>query len=729
MRPEPSLTVAGPRVPAGGTAEVDLDGLVGAVPHVSLRWGADGGCVEAWVPSEVGGDLSDALAGHAWLDLVHPVDRSRAAGVLATVLDGEPSRDDGVRLRGDDRWAVLRVQAEPQGGAAGVLVEAPHALGDTTRLARIVGRLNRLRGPEDIVEAVLDECMALLGATTASVHVLSDRGDRLDLAGLKGMPPGSELAEWASLPLDAPVPATEVLRTGEVVVVSSVDERARRYAMLAEDVPLDPSFVVTPLVDGDGHPFGALAIGFGDGRLLNRAEHDLLRDLAAQCALALDRARLTAIAEHRQDRLTFLDTLNETLARSLELEGTLSRLASLMVPRLADWCAVRVVGAPADPASVVGAAHVQPELADEIVRLVQRLPYVMDDPDAPGADLDAGRQIVGGDDAVDAFAALLGEKERPLLEAIGLDTLVMYPLTARDRLLGGLAFGYRAGRSFTTADAELAEVVVQRAAPLVDNARLFDERSVVAEALQRSLLPASLPRIPGLELGAQYRAAGQGLEVGGDFYDAFHAEDNWWVVAVGDVAGHGVEAAALTGLVRHTIRASAMAGAMPSAILRRLNAMLLQHSAELSDVGAGDEPFTPRFCTVVLGVVKPTPEGVDIVLCLGGHPHPLVRRTDGRVVPTGVAGTLLGVTDQVSLVDSVLHLDPGEALVCFTDGLTDRRTGAEPFGEEGMSRAVAGAASMTAQDMAAHIVGTAVAYSPDEPTDDMAVLSLVADPG
>lgn len=726
MRPEPSLTVAGPRVPAGGADELDLDGVVSAVPHLSLRWGPDGHCFEARVPSEVGGDLSDVLAGHAWLDLVHPIDRSRAAGVVATVLDGEPSRDDGVRLCGDDRWAVLRVLAEPQGGAAGVLVEAPHALGDITRLARIVGRFNRLREPAEIVQAVLDECMALLGATTGSVHVLSDGGDRLELAGLKGMPPGADVPQWATLSLDAPIPAAEVLRTGEVVVVSSVDDRRRRYAQLDGDLLLDPSFVVAPLVDGEGHPFGALAIGFADGRELNQAEHDLLHDLAAQCALALDRARLTAIAQHRQERLTFLDTLNETLSRSLELEGTLSRLAGLMVPRLADWCAVRIVGAPADPVSVVGAAHVQPELADEIVRLVHRLPFVMDDPEAPGAELGAGRQVVGGDEALDAFAALLGDAERPVLEAIGLDTLVLYPLTARDRLLGGLAFGYRAGRSFTSADAELADVVAQRAAPLVDNARLFDERSMVAQALQRSLLPASLPRIPGLELGAQYRAAGQGLEVGGDFYDAFHADDNWWVVAVGDVAGHGVEAAALTGLVRHTIRASAMAGAMPSAILGRLNTMLLRHSAELSDVGAGDEPFTPRFCTVVVGAVKPTPEGVDIVLCLGGHPHPLVRRSDGRVVPTGVAGTLLGVTDRVSLVDSVIHLDPGEALVCFTDGLTDRRAGAEPFGEEGMSRAVASAAAMKAQQMAAHIVGTAVAYSAEEPTDDMAVLSLVA---
>jgi serine phosphatase RsbU (regulator of sigma subunit) len=729
MPSEPSLTVAGPRVPAGGAVEPSLDGLVSAVPNVSLTWGPDGHCIEASVPADVGGDLTKELSGHRWLDLIHAVDRSRAAGLLASVLGGEPSRDEGVRLRGNDHWALLRVQADAEGGATGVLVEASHALGDSTRLARIVGSFNRLREPTDIVYAVLDECMAMLGATTGSVHVLNDTGDRLDLAGLRGYPPGAEDMPEASLDLDAAYPVTEVLRTADVVVIASEADRHRRYPALTDsDVPLDPTLVVVPLDDGEHHPFGALAIGFADGRLLRQAEHELLLDLAAQCALALDRARLTAIAEHRQERLTFLDTLNETLSRSLELEGTLNRLASLMVPDLADWCAVRLVSGPAEPVSVVGAAHVEPELAEEIVRLVHRLPLTSAGPDAPGAGLDAGRQVLGPE-ALDAFAALLGEEERPVLEAIGLDTLVLFPLSARDRLLGGLAFGYRPGRPFTAADAELADVVATRAAPLVDNARLFDERSVVADALQRSLLPASLPRIPGLELGAHYRAAGQGLEVGGDFYDAFHADDNWWVVAVGDVAGHGVEAAALTGLVRHTIRASAMAGAMPSAILGRLNTMLLQHSAELADVGEAEGPFTPRFCTVVVGAVKPTPEGVDIVLCLGGHPHPLVRRVDGRVVPTGVSGTLLGVTDRVSLVDSVVHLDPGEALVCFTDGLTDRRRDFTPFGEEGLVAAVEDASRMKAQEIATHIVGRAVGYASDEPTDDMAVLALVANPG
>ncbi len=695
---------------------------------LALRWDGTGRCVWAAAPSIAGCDLTVELEGDAWLDLVHPDHQPRASDMVAAVLRGDDPRDDALRLRGRDGWAVFRVRAATEGGAEGALIEATHAIGDMARMARVVGGFNRLRDPNEIVKAVIDESMAMLGGTTVTVHVLGDDGDSLDLAGLAGLPPDFEGTAYASLPLGAPLPATEVLRTGKVIEVSSPEDRRARYPGLNELIPIDPSFVVVPLVDADEHPFGALAIGFADGKVLNAAEHLSLADLAAQSALALDRARLTSIAEHRQQRLTFLDQLNETLSRSLELEGTLYRLAGMVVPELADWCAVRLVSVPGEPGPPVGAAHVEPDLAEDLARLVQRLPHSITDAGPLGAALAEGPQVLNGDVALRSFVGLVGEEERPVLERIGLDRVVMHPLTARDRLFGGLAVGYRAGRVPTHAEAELTEVVAARAATLVDNARLFNERSDVARALQQSLLPATLPTIPGLQIGPRYRAAGQGLEVGGDFYDAFHADDNWWVVAVGDVCGHGVEAAALTGLVRHTIRASAMAGAMPSAILGRLNQMLMQHSAELSDVGGTEESFTPRFCTVVVGAVKPTPEGVDIVLCLGGHPHPLVRRVDGRVVPVGVAGTLLGVTERVSLTDSVVHLDPGEVLVCFTDGLTDRRLGAAPFGEEGVADAVRSAAGMSAVDMAAHIVGRAVGFSLDEPTDDMAVLALVANP-
>ena len=156
-------------------------------------------------------------------------------------------------------------------------IEATHAIGDTARMARIVGGFNRLRDPSEIVKAVIDESMAMLGGTTATVHVLSDDGDSLDLAGLAGLPPDFEGTVYASLPVDAPLPATEVLRTGEVIEVASPADCEARYPGLGDPVPIDPSFVVVPLVDADEHPFGALAIGFADGKVLDAGRAPVAR--------------------------------------------------------------------------------------------------------------------------------------------------------------------------------------------------------------------------------------------------------------------------------------------------------------------------------------------------------------------------------------------------------------------------------------------------------------------
>ena len=318
--------------------------------------------------------------------------------------------------------------------------------------------------------------------------------------------------------------------------------------------------------------------------------------------------------------------------------------------------------------------------------------------------------------------------DRADLAGVAEGGVAVFPLHARGRLLGALAFGNRPGRSFSDADIDLAKAVASRAAVIVDNARLFHERSGVARALQDSLLPPRLPDIPGIDLGAKYRPAGRGLDVGGDFYDAFEADDNWWMFAVGDVCGHGVDAAATTGLVRHTIRSAAMHGVMPSAVLGHLNKMLLRAGAEREAVDDERIPVSPRFCTVLVGAVQPTPRGVDIILCSGGHPLPLVRRAVGRVEPVGVPGTLLGVTADVILTDSVVHLDPGEALVCYTDGLIDRRSGRRAFGEEGVVKAMYQGKNLGADELAVLIEAEAVSFVDDDPADDMAVLALVAEP-
>ncbi len=702
-----------------------------------LTWDGDGQCRRARLDGASRAKAAEAaLLADGWLELVHPDDRATAAEAVRTVLSGEAwggDREEPVRLRTGERWAVLRVEAiggaQGVAGASGVLVDATRSVGTAARTARLLEGFNRLRHPDDIVRAMLDEGIPLLGGTTGVVYVLSD--DELVVAGTSGVADDAAHARFGRIARGSPRPVAEVLRTGRPVTVTSPAERRRRYPQLDEpEVVYPDAFTVVPLSDVAGRPFGALGVGFEDERGLLSNDPQLLQGVAAQCALALDRARLAVAAERDQQRLRFLDRLRGALSSTLGLDATLMELAGLAVPRIADWCVVRLVESTTNPRPIVGAAHVDPARVGALRRLAERIPRDIERAGQVGEALRAGRPLIRGSQAVEVLRPLFADGDgRRALDDVGVDGLAIFPLQARGRLLGAIGFGNRAGRVFDGDDLELAEAVAVRAAVIVDNARLFDEQSVVARALQDSLLPGSLPEIPGIELGARYRAAGRGLDVGGDFYDAFQADANWWIFAVGDVCGHGVEAAATTGLVRHTIRSSAMAGVMPSAILARLNQMLLRHTAEWAGTDADHVPVSPRFCTVLVGTAQPTSRGVDLILCSGGHPLPLVGRAVGRVEPVGVPGTLLGVTDEVSLTDTVVHLDPGEALVCYTDGLIDRRRGrSRAFGEEGVVKAVYQGKGLPAPELARLIESEAMAFVDDDPTDDMAVLTLRAVP-
>ncbi|HEX6568368.1 MAG TPA: SpoIIE family protein phosphatase, partial [Acidimicrobiales bacterium] len=572
----------------------------------------------------------------------------------------------------------------------------------------------------------------LLGGNLSTVHVLSEAGDELVVAGSAGLPV-DELAErFGRIPLSSPLPASEVVRTGRTVEVGSDAERRERYpSLVGLNIRYDAAFIVVPLKDAQGRTFGAMAVGFADQRAFHAVDRELLHYVAAQCALALDRARLADSAERAQDHLGFLDALSATLSSSLQVDTALSQLAGLSVPRIADWCVVRLLVSPGSPRPRVGVAHVDPDQVEHLTRLVHRIPHDLGQSSELGAALASGRPLIRGPQSGGMLQPLFDDPgDRAAMDAIGVNGVAIFPLHARGRLLGAIGFGNRPGRALGGAEIELAKAVASRAGVIVDNARLFHEQSVVARALQDSLLPGRLPDIPGIELGARYRAAGQGLDVGGDFYDAFQADANWWIVAVGDVCGHGVEAAATTGLVRHTIRSVAMDAVMPSSVLVRLNEMLLRSAAERDDVDDDRLPVSPRFCTVLVGAVQPTESGVDLIVCSGGHPLPLVRRSLGQVVPVGTPGTLLGVTgtDELSLSDTVVHLDPGESLVCYTDGLSDRRAGRRVFGEEGIVKALLQGKGLSAADLASYIEAEALGFVDDEPADDMAVLTLRAVP-
>jgi serine phosphatase RsbU (regulator of sigma subunit) len=305
-------------------------------------------------------------------------------------------------------------------------------------------------------------------------------------------------------------------------------------------------------------------------------------------------------------------------------------------------------------------------------------------------------------------------------------------LTAGGRVLGALVLATDRGRPLPDSALTLGVDLAVRAGVAIDNALLFSQRTRIARQLQATLLPAGLPTIPGLDVGARYAAASATEEVGGDFYDVFALDGGRWAVVVGDVRGKGVEAAAVTGLTRHTIRSASLHLDSPSALLSHLNEILVRAEADRrpADDGDLDEAWArdePRFCTVGMAVVTPTgggtsEQGADVIVCVAGHPLPLVSRVDGRAEAVGRPGSLLGVSRDIELHEVTVHLGPGDTLVSFTDGIVERHEGNRFFEEVGVAGVLRTAGDLTADAMAAAIERAARRFVDGPPRDDMAVV-------
>ncbi|HVL81766.1 MAG TPA: SpoIIE family protein phosphatase [Actinomycetota bacterium] len=235
----------------------------------------------------------------------------------------------------------------------------------------------------------------------------------------------------------------------------------------------------------------------------------------------------------------------------------------------------------------------------------------------------------------------------------------------------------------------------------------------LAQTLQTSLMPPSLPDIAGLDLGAAYRPAGRGDEVGGDFYDVFQTGSDDWAVVIGDVCGKGAQAAVVTALVRYTARAAAIRSKRPSAVLNMVNDGLLQHGGE-------------RFCTALyLRVRTAGGKAPRITFASAGHPMPMQISGDS-VSPVGEPGMLLGVVERPILSDSSLQLDPGEALFCYTDGLTEARRGEDLFGDERLVDLLRAKGGRGADEVAHTTVDEAVRFQDGVARDDIAAVVVAA---
>ena len=401
------------------------------------------------------------------------------------------------------------------------------------------------------------------------------------------------------------------------------------------------------------------------------------------------------------------------LASSLDYEATLRSVAWLLVPALADWC---MVDLRTDRGlERVAVAHADPALA----ALAEGLQGIVIDPagtEGPAAVARTGRSELHPEvEAAHVAAAARSPRHHELLSQLGVRAALSVPMTLRGQRLGVLTLSVTtSGRTLGPEQLELAEEFARRAAVAVDNARTHQQRSAIARTLQNSLLPPALPEIAGIEGAALYRPAGEGTDVGGDFYDLFSVGENEWIAVIGDVCGKGAEAAAVTALARYTIRAAAVRRRSPARILGWLNDAMRRQ-----DIGG-------RFCTITCVHLDTGRERMRVTVACGGHPPALLRRAGGTVEEVGELGTLLGLMPDPTLSDAHAELGPGDTLLLYTDGITEARAPERVISEEELRDAVARGPARSAQALVEHVAAVAMGKEGTPPRDDIAVLALHA---
>ena len=418
------------------------------------------------------------------------------------------------------------------------------------------------------------------------------------------------------------------------------------------------------------------------------------------------------ITEQRRAEQTqrLLARAGAALASSLHYEGTLQDVADLAVPTLADWCGVSMPDRHGE-IKQVAVAHSDPEKVAFARSYSERYPSRTSDEGGAAQVLrDGHSQLIPDipDELLDA--AVEDPEQRALLREIGMRSAISVPMTAASGTpIGVISFiNAESGRVFTETDLELCEELGRRAGIAVENARLYTERTLIAHTLQRALLPPALPTIPGFSLSALYRPAGEENWVGGDFYDAFAVRDGW-VVVVGDVAGRGAKAAALTAFARHVFRTSAQLHDHPLDALAYLNQQLYDR---------------PGSALVTVCAVHLRARGADAeaTIACGGHPLPYVVRQAGAAEPVGRWGQMLGAWTPGEWPRTTTTLSPGDVLVLYTDGVTDASGADERFGDERLQATLA--ESRDAEDALRRMADGLADFETGEQADDTAALAI-----
>ncbi len=662
------------------------------------------------------------------------VARSRRSREPATLerLDGASGGAVATLQLGEPPLGALQVVfAEDPGPSDGLLhrlatfaVRAAHALRTGEQRRFLAAELERSRALLAIVsqaiaelsvahtlETAVERIRELLAAERLAVYLL-DEAERLETAAEHGLTGphvrvGERLLELALGPARG---------RGLIQIPDAADERLAGVRGALEELGIEAALGV-PLRSGEDM-IGLLAVYPERGRVLTENEEALLRALVAQLAVAVQnaqlhekveresgeamRARDEALAASR--RLHALYEISRAFTESLSLEKTLDAVVQTIVEALQIDAAVLRMPHGRGDSLVPSAIHVRTTRLAGPIEGILSLPQPISPPHP--SPFRSGEAVLLDADS----ARALGTAHQPLIPFLERgSTAAVIPLRAGDEILGTLTLlSLDADRPIAEEMLETAISIAGPAALALENARLHNEREEFTETMRRSLLPRRHPELPGLEIGAVYHPATR-VEIGGDIYDFLQVPGGRLAVVLGDVAGHGVDAAADMAMAKFVFRSVAREHPEPGEFLSAANEIVL------GEVSAG------KFITLVYLTVDP--RSGRLACASAGHPPARVVSPGGVPAPVAASGLALGVESGQSYDTARLRLEPGAAVVLFTDGLLEARRDGELYGEERLDSALARHAELPAQELARALVEDCRAFA-GELGDDLAVVVL-----
>jgi serine phosphatase RsbU (regulator of sigma subunit) len=529
-------------------------------------------------------------------------------------------------------------------------------------LQQVTAELTGAQTTEDVVSTVCTRAYGVLGALSARIYLLDD-GVLRSVATSGG--DASLADQYEQFPADADLPGGVALRTGRPVVLRSLAELAARFPTLAGIYPRtsdERTLLVAPLVGRD-RPLGVMSLTFqGQGAFDEQTQLAFLTTLADVTAQALERASVTAAAALASERLAFLAEASVLLSSSLDYRAVLEAVAGLMVPRLADWCAIQLLEG--ERLNTVALTHVDPAKVEWAQGVSAKYPDDMNSPTGAPNVIRTGRSELYPFIPPELLEAGAVDAEHlALINEFGLSSALVVPLVGRSGVIGAVTLIYaESGRRYEDSDVPFAEDVARRAALAVETAHAFHEQSGrlaivtrVAEAAQHAILATLPPRLGAVALSARYVSATAEALVGGDLYEVV-GRDAAVRLLVGDVRGKGLEAVRMATVVLGEFRAAA-------ADIDDLAEVAVQIDRRLRRY-LGDEDFV----TAILAEI--TDDG-ELTLVNCGHPQALLA-SGGRVeqIPTP-ASLPLGLGASPQAVTG--RMREGDRLLLYTDGIIEAR--------------------------------------------------------